>query len=293
MAKVGKLAGLAALGALAYMNRDKLGMGKETEGPAATAAEKEASDARAKAQKNAISGNSSASSMSDEAKAEMKRETQRGSIGSIPSKPKSTSLAKPSVESGKANLRDAEAGKSRGSRPSTSTSSSSEEGMRSYSTRSGSLAGSGRGSVNPSMVTPSSPRDSEASMSRGTRPPVIGGGRGTINPKSVTPQQSSRDMESGMSRGRREMTSGPGQSQIDNIRKLQSSAGVPSSMAGRPGFDETGRRMPSMAGREGYDEAGNPMKRGGMVKKMASGGMTASRRADGIATKGKTRGKIC
>jgi hypothetical protein len=26
---------------------------------------------------------------------------------------------------------------------------------------------------------------------------------------------------------------------------------------------------------------------------MASGGMTASRRADGIATKGKTRGKIC
>ena len=35
-----------------------------------------------------------------------------------------------------------------------------------------------------------------------------------------------------------------------------------------------------------------PMKKGGMVK-MASGGMTASRRADGIATKGKTRGKIC
>jgi hypothetical protein len=34
------------------------------------------------------------------------------------------------------------------------------------------------------------------------------------------------------------------------------------------------------------------MKRGGTVK-MASGGMTASRRADGIATKGKTRGKIC
>jgi hypothetical protein len=34
------------------------------------------------------------------------------------------------------------------------------------------------------------------------------------------------------------------------------------------------------------------MKRGGMTK-MASGGMTASRRGDGIATKGKTRGKIC
>jgi hypothetical protein len=34
-------------------------------------------------------------------------------------------------------------------------------------------------------------------------------------------------------------------------------------------------------------------KRGGMVKKMASGGMTASKRADGIAQRGKTRGKMC
>jgi len=42
----------------------------------------------------------------------------------------------------------------------------------------------------------------------------------------------------------------------------------------------------------------NAYKSGGAVKKMASGGMTskvspASKRADGIATKGKTRGKIC
>ena len=29
------------------------------------------------------------------------------------------------------------------------------------------------------------------------------------------------------------------------------------------------------------------------VKKMASGGMTASKRADGIAQRGKTRGKMC
>lgn len=39
----------------------------------------------------------------------------------------------------------------------------------------------------------------------------------------------------------------------------------------------------------------NLMKKGGAVKKMASGGMasSASSRADGIASKGKTRGKIC
>jgi hypothetical protein len=38
---------------------------------------------------------------------------------------------------------------------------------------------------------------------------------------------------------------------------------------------------------------GNPgMKRGGAVKKMAKGGSTASKRADGCATKGKTKGRF-
>lgn len=43
------------------------------------------------------------------------------------------------------------------------------------------------------------------------------------------------------------------------------------------------------------DEAGNNMKRGGAVKKMASGGKvsSASSRGDGIAQRGKTRGKMC
>lgn len=45
------------------------------------------------------------------------------------------------------------------------------------------------------------------------------------------------------------------------------------------------------AGKEGYDEAGNRMKRGGKVKKMASGG-SASSRADGIAQRGKTKGTM-
>jgi hypothetical protein len=45
-------------------------------------------------------------------------------------------------------------------------------------------------------------------------------------------------------------------------------------------------------------ESAGGYKRGGKVKKMASGGMTskvttASRRADGIAQRGKTRGKMC
>jgi hypothetical protein len=35
-----------------------------------------------------------------------------------------------------------------------------------------------------------------------------------------------------------------------------------------------------------------PFKKGGAVKKMAKGGSTASKRADGMATKGKTKGRF-
>jgi hypothetical protein len=43
---------------------------------------------------------------------------------------------------------------------------------------------------------------------------------------------------------------------------------------------------------ENTDVSDMSMKRGGKVKKMANGG-SASSRADGIAIKGKTRGKMC
>ena len=35
------------------------------------------------------------------------------------------------------------------------------------------------------------------------------------------------------------------------------------------------------------------LKKGGAVKKMAKGGSTASKRADGCAVRGKTKGRIC
>ena len=320
--KLGRLAGLAALAGAAYMMRDKFG--KDATGPAATADERKLSKDRTDAQKKAVSGTKKVEAAKNEDYSNEGYKKPK-----IQSEPKSAPVSKQSVkakELPKADLRDAETGNSRGSRlKSSGTSSSSEEGMKNYKSRAGSLAGAGRGFVNPPSVTPqqsardaeagtsrgtrttstagagrgsvsppvvkpSGPRDSESGMSRGTRPPVVGGGRGTVNPASVTPQQSSRDAEAGMSRGRREMTPSPGQAQVDTVRRLQSAARVPSSRAGMPGFDETGR--PMMAGRRGYDEAGNPMKNGGMTKKMASGGMTASRRADGIATRGKTKCKM-
>jgi hypothetical protein len=50
------------------------------------------------------------------------------------------------------------------------------------------------------------------------------------------------------------------------------------------------RRRYRSANKEREAEAG--MKKGGKVKKMAKGGSTASKRADGCAKKGKTRGKM-
>ena len=46
---------------------------------------------------------------------------------------------------------------------------------------------------------------------------------------------------------------------------------------------------------EELNAGASAMKKGGKVKKMSSGGSvsSASKRADGIATKGKTRGKMC
>ena len=59
----------------------------------------------------------------------------------------------------------------------------------------------------------------------------------------------------------------------------------------KPKRDFTATEMAQNLMSPGY----NKMKKGGAVKKMASGGKvsSASKRADGIATKGKTRGKIC
>jgi hypothetical protein len=63
-------------------------------------------------------------------------------------------------------------------------------------------------------------------------------------------------------------------------------------------LESTSRYMNKKKKAEGFgpfDKGSGEYKRGGSVKKMASGGSvsSASRRADGIATKGKTRGRMC
>jgi hypothetical protein len=55
-------------------------------------------------------------------------------------------------------------------------------------------------------------------------------------------------------------------------------------------LEELKRRVRGKASGANYDHYNNA--KGGKIKKMAKGGSTASKRADGCATKGKTKGKM-
>lgn len=98
-------------------------------------------------------------------------------------------------------------------------------------------------------------RDAEAGMSRGTRgASMAGAGRGSVNPAVVSQEP---DMSAYVPR----RTPGP----LTDVN--------------RPGT------------RVRYENE-DTYKKGGKTKKMASGGRTASQRADGIASKGKTKCKM-
>ena len=77
---------------------------------------------------------------------------------------------------------------------------------------------------------------------------------------------------------------------VDKTKMSLSERAKASRESARAGSGTTDTRSVSQRLRAAFG-----MKKGGATKKMASGGMTssASKRADGIAVKGKTRGKMC
>ena len=86
-----------------------------------------------------------------------------------------------------------------------------------------------------------------------------------------------------------------------NIGPRMDSESFPSSKQKLPGLDETESKERSGRWQAGYDKAksetenvGPNMKKGGKVKCMKKGGSvsSASKRADGCAVKGKTKGRI-
>lgn len=68
----------------------------------------------------------------------------------------------------------------------------------------------------------------------------------------------------------------------------------PTFSVGKVGMEVPSAVFPGQVAGTGVGVRGRmAFKKGGAVKKMAKGGSTASKRADGIARKGKTRGKVC
>ena len=298
MAKnIGKLAGLAALAGAAYMMRDKFG--KDATGPAATAAEKDASEARTKAQRDAISGNKSAGtqlktpaeSIADADKSDKSSSiSTKGAAGTttpgpdtsepnldVKPTPKSAAVT-PSVVETKSlkpvsepsdksiklapKKRDLEAGMSRGTRTPAkpvSTVSSSAEGMTNYKPR--------RTPAAPS--TAKSTVSSSAEGMKNYKPRSTSAAPATTTTKvTEKPTEKSKNMlEAAKEEARRRAAAS------QTTRTSTSSSTSPATRTPFPGSSALNK------------------KRGGAVK-MASGGMTASRRADGIASRGKTRCKM-
>jgi hypothetical protein len=127
--------------------------------------------------------------------------------------------------------------------------------------------------------------------------------RTSTTAKTAPRGDSSRvNLEAGMSRGRPAVAKNPDYS--NEGRNAPAPAAKPKDPA--PTFTTTSapksepykHKMPISSFFEGIRERGNKdleergLRGGGKVKKMASGGMTASRRADGIASRGKTKCKM-
>jgi len=121
------------------------------------------------------------------------------------------------------------------------------------------------------------------------------GNQGVVSPKSLTPESRPKTKPRGMTGVQNTALAKANQASADSRNVNYGNegnrvVGEKSTPAMLPGSD------PFEIFRSGklHPRTGRPMKSGGAVK-MASGGMasSASKRADGIATKGKTRGRIC
>jgi len=328
MAKnIGKLAGLAALAGAAYMmskNKDKettdsnptRGSGRDStetrlKTPSESIAESDKSD---KSSSISTKGESGTTTPGPDKSAPDLSESRNKPAA--PKKPASTS--KPAAST--SDPRNLEASMSRGTRTapknpnysnegrsstapakSASTSSSSEEGMRNYKPRStpSSTASTVKNAVSDaaktavktatqgpaaSIATAAKPvADKATSAMRETYRDLSGKVR-YKEPSGPSAAQTASDV---VSAGAKKVGSGI----ADYVRNFETPAERRSREA-----KEAKNKPASVAPTREYNEdalsTGSAMRRGGKVKKMASGGMTASRRADGIASRGKTRCKM-
>jgi hypothetical protein len=310
MANAGRLAGLAALAGAAYMmskNKDKettdsnptRGSGRDStetrlKTPSESIAESDKSD---KSSSISTKGESGTTTPGPDKSAPDLSESRNKP--SAPKKPASTS--KPAAST--SDSRTLEAGMSRGTRSaeaknpnysnegrsstapakSASTSSSSEEGMRNYKPRStpSSTASTVKNAVSDAAKTVAKtaiqgPAGALATAAK----PVADRAIAATGYKVPTSEEAAANRQAAYDK-----VKSVGSSVVDYVKNFETPAERRAREAKNP--------PPKTSSTRDYNEdalsSGSAMRRGGAVKKMASGGMTASRRADGIATKGKTR----
>jgi hypothetical protein len=256
MAKAKNLAGLAALGALGYMlTRDKT---------SENAGDQKTSSYTGDTKK--VEALEDAFIPTNESSYARNTGAPRQGVGDATSDPlpkkriKSLAAAdrdtKTFMPSG---MPDSESGMSRGTRAADARSA---EAGTSRGTRKTSVAGAGRGFANPASVNPSSSKDLTTSKSR------LDPGGSSPSLAAMEARKAARDEEARKANMDAYRADVLGQNMESRVLKNMQDAPVP-----------------------------GMMKKGGVVKKMASGGMTskvssASKRADGIASRGKTKCKM-
>ena len=274
MSKAGKLAGLAALAGAAYeMTRDKEGSpkGKEDTGPGYKSTETrndEGATADKKTKSDVLDAITAPKEKSNDAAG------NQGVLSSKSTKPASTS--KPAASTSKpttstSDQRNLESGTSRGTRPAEA--------------KNPNFSNEGRNSTAPSIkskVVDATKRAGLTAVKAATQGPIASAtnssNRVPTSEEAAANRQAAYDKVKSV-----------GSSVVDYVKNFETPAERRAREAKNP--------SPKTSSTRDYNEdalsSGSAMRRGGAVKKMASGGMTASRRADGIATKGKTRGKMC
>jgi hypothetical protein len=335
MPKAKDLAGLAALGFLGY----KLfgSKGKDAMGPSATAKEKDDSDARMKAQKDAVSGNTKKDATSDlktpteSIKGAMKKAPgdEKGSVQSDVLKtvtaPKTASNAQAGnqgVVSPKSSGKSAAAKQAPSDRREdkadtsrkTTVQSSSAEAMKNYVPRRAlspvdQIPGQNRSGPTGGERVSGTELSRNLSNTAAALTPLTGGASkvasefalGNRAAKAATAEKLSpagqrlknmEEIRNVAMPGRRDAVMNPlahagGPKMMEKIaaqegRAIEAEARAAAAQAAREA--KTLNPNAWLAGPKGMAEN---FRRGGAVK------MTASRRGDGIASRGKTRGKIC
>jgi len=299
--KAGRLAGLAALAGLAYMNKDKLFGAKGETKAAETKAETKvkdtaAEDAKAAAKRDAdeetmgYGSFGNAAMFEKEPGFETKTTPDKVASASLPaSKPARTSRFAPAgspVAKAAAGIGNAKPVVAQGGDRSARSDmqKAGKTGNASPVVAQGGDRSTRSDNAKP-VFAPGGDRSARADMSKPAQ---------TGNAKAVVAQGGDRSTRSNMvSAGPKSGSGFGGPIYYPPPRGAKEDANIDKEaynkfLEKRPGIMERMRAKDKAM-------ADDTMKRGGKVKKMASGGMTssASKRGDGIASKGKTRGRMC